>query len=127
MRTRPSTVLCQVPSIHFEDEIAYATDHSWSYRNLVCDHNPVMCDILWSLFYNENTGRYNDDDGGELMTLTLKLPRGLQKQEHKQIFFGWSNILKKSAKQKNEVGCVSTGVEAINSGRMIGKGFGDEL
>lgn len=34
---------------------------------------------------------------------------------------------KKCAKQKNEVGCVSTEEEAINSGRVMGKGFRDEL
>lgn len=34
---------------------------------------------------------------------------------------------KKCAKQKNEVGCMSAEEEAINSGRVMGKGFGEEL
>lgn len=75
-----------------------------------------MCDLLWRSFYNESTRRYSDD-GREPMTLLLKHPRGLQKQKRRQIFFGWQHKKKKkSAKQKNEVGCISTEEEAINSG-----------
>lgn len=65
-------------------------------------------------------------DNREPMTLILKHPRGWQKQKCKQILFGRSSI-EKCAKQKNEVGCVSTEEEAINSDRAMREGFGDAL